>query len=81
VTGDFIVTAKLDLRNRSGSLGPPDANRFSYAGLMVRRARNMTACAPDPGFGPEVTLPWPPPPEGDPLHYVTDWAPYTENYL
>lgn len=79
VTGDFIVTTRLDVVNRAGS-GRPNAD-FSLAGLMVRAPRGIAAAAAQPDPGPGTVLPWPPPDDGAPNHYATDWQPGTENYI
>lgn len=79
VTGDFVVTLRLDAHNRAGT-GRPDSD-FSLAGLMVRAGRGIQQAAPQPDPGPGTTLPWPPPAEGEPNHFVSDWQPGTENYI
>jgi hypothetical protein len=80
VTGDFVATTQIDVRRRNGQPGRPSSN-YSLAGLMVRRPRNVQAAAPTPGYGADVTLPWPPPPFGQPQYYVTDWQPGTEDHI
>lgn len=79
VTGDFVLTTRLDVTNRAGT-GRPNSD-FSLAGLMVRAPRGLTNAAPSPDPGPATMLPWPPPAEGQPNHYTTPWQPDTENYL
>jgi YVTN family beta-propeller protein len=79
VSGDFIVTIDLDVLNRAGT-GRPN-QEFSLTGLMIRTPRGLSNAAPTPDPGPGVVLPWPPPAEGQPLHYTTPWQPGTENYI
>lgn len=79
VTGDFVLTTRLDVTNRAGT-GRPNSD-FSLAGLMVRAPRGLTNAAPTPDPGPGTFLPWPPPAQGQPDHYTTPWQPDTENYL
>jgi YVTN family beta-propeller protein len=79
VTGDFVLTTRLDVTNRAGT-GRPNSD-FSLAGLMVRTPRGLTNAAPQPAANPAVMLPWPPPGEGQPNHYTTPWLPDTENYI
>lgn len=90
ITGDFVLTTRMRITRRgtSGSLpseggfseqsGAPSRN-FSLAGIFVRNPRNITSGAPTPV--PVGTPVWPPPAEGQPGHYTTDWAPNQENYL
>jgi YVTN family beta-propeller protein len=79
VTGDFVLTTRLDVTNRAGN-GRPNSD-FSLAGLMVRAPRGLTNAAPSPDPGPGTFLPWPPPAQGQPNHYTTPWQPDTENYI
>ncbi|MBL9157710.1 MAG: Ig-like domain-containing protein [Verrucomicrobiales bacterium] len=79
VTGDFVLTTRLDVTNRAGT-GRPNSD-FSLAGLMVRAPRGLTNAAPSPDPGPGTFLPWPPPAQGQPNHYTTPWQPDTENYI
>lgn len=79
VTGDFVLTTRLDVTNRAGT-GRPNSD-FSLAGLMVRAPRGLTNAAPTPDPGPGTFLPWPPPVEGEANHYTTPWQPDTENYI
>lgn len=79
VTGDFVLTTRLDVTNRAGT-GRPSSD-FSLAGLMVRAPRGLTNAAPQPDAAPATMLPWPPPGEGEANHYTTPWQPDTENYL
>jgi len=80
VTGDFIATIRLDVGRRDGALGRP-VSEYSWAGLLVRAPRGISAAAPNPDPGPGTVLPWPPPGEGAPGHYTTEWQPGTENYI
>lgn len=79
VTGDFVATTDLTV-NRRGQAGRPNSD-YSLAGLMVRADRGVRAAAPQPDPGTGMTLAVPPPAEGQPGHYTTDWAPGTENYV
>ena len=95
ISGDFIATARIHISRRPlGPLPIPgdtpeqfDASRpqgaptrlFSLTGIFVRRPRNITHAAPNPmPVGDPI---WPPPAEGFPGHYVTDWTPNGENYV
>ncbi|MCB1202618.1 MAG: Ig-like domain-containing protein, partial [Verrucomicrobiae bacterium] len=79
VTGDFVLTTRLDVTNRAGS-GRPNSD-YSLAGLMVRASRGLSNASPQPDPGSAAVLPWPPPANGQPNHYTTPWQPDTENYL
>ncbi len=80
VTGDFVLTTRLDVSRRNNEPGRPTSD-YSLAGLMVRAPRGITQAAPQPGYPSNVVLPVPPPAQGQPNHYVTDWQPGTENYI
>ncbi len=80
VTGDFVATMRLDVGRRQGLPGRPTSS-YSWGGLLVRAPRGLSQAAPSPDPGPDVVLPWPPPPLGQPDHYTTPWLPGTENYL
>ncbi len=80
VTGDFVVTVRLDVGRRNGQPGRPSSD-FSLAGILVRAPRAVSAAAPVPDPGPGIVLPVPAPGFGQPDHYVTDWTPGGENYL
>lgn len=75
VTGDFVLTTRLDVNRRNGQPGRPTSD-YSLAGLMVRAPRGVTAAAPQPDPGPGQVLSWPLSPA-----YSTDWQPGTENYI
>ncbi len=80
ITGDFVVTMRLEVNRRNGLAGRPTSN-YSLAGIMVRTPRGISSAAPTPDPGPNVVLPWPAPGEGQPNHYTTDWNRGTENYI
>ncbi len=80
ITGDFVVTMRLEVNRRNGLAGRP-SSQFSLAGIMVRTPRDVSDAAPTPDPGPGVVLPWPAPAEGQPNHYTTDWERDTENYI
>lgn len=80
ITGDFVVTMRLEVNRRNGMAGRP-TSIYSLAGIMVRTPRGISSAAPTPDPGPGVVLPWPPPAEGQPNHYTTDWDRNTENYI
>jgi len=90
ITGDFIVTMRMRVSRRGvGGLLPHEAgyiaqegapNRnFSLAGIFLHDPRAITSAAPVPV--PAGTPTWPPPAEGMPGHFTTDWLPDTDNYL
>jgi DNA-binding beta-propeller fold protein YncE len=80
VTGDFVATMRMRANRRNGLSGRP-SSAYSLGGIMVRTPRGLTNAAPVPDPGPNVVLPWPPPPLGQPNHYTTPWQPGTENYI
>jgi mono/diheme cytochrome c family protein len=80
VTGDFVATLRMQANRRNGLPGRP-ASAYSLGGIMIRSPRGLTNAAPQPDPGPNVVLPWPPPPIGQPNHYTTAWQPGTENYI
>lgn len=47
VSGDFVVTAEVEVSNRSDSGAP--ASEFSLAGIMLRQPRNITPATWQPG--------------------------------
>ena len=81
VAGDFVVTTRLTLYSRRNPAGPfaRPVQSFSLAGLFAHGPRGITAAAPDPV--PAGDPAWPPPAAGNPGHYTTDWAPFTDNYM
>jgi hypothetical protein len=80
VTGDFVATMRMHANRRNGLPGRP-GSAYSLGGIMVRTPRGLTNAAPVPDPGPNVVLPWPPPPLGQPNHYTTPWQRGTENYI
>lgn len=75
VTGDFVATVRVDVQRRNGLPGRPQSD-YTWAGLLVRAPRALTAAAPVPDPGPETVLPWPP--DGS---YTTEWNFQPENYI
>lgn len=80
ITGDFVITTRLNVARRHGQAGRPQS-LYSLAGIMIRTPRGISNAAPSPDPGPDVVLPWPPPGAGQPGHYTTEWQPDTENYI
>ena len=74
ITGNFVVTARLLVGNRTDSSQPP-SRHFSLAGIFVHRPiPSRTNAAPTPvPVGPPT---WPLPDS-----YTTDWLPGEENYI
>ncbi len=75
VTGDFVATVRVDVRRPGGLPGRPQSD-YTWAGLLIRSPRTLTAAAPVPDPGPGTVLPWPP--DGS---YTTQWNFQPENYL
>ncbi len=71
VTGDFVVTARMEIGSRSDMNLPP-SRLFSLAGLFAHSPRNITSAAPTPYTTSPV---WPPAANG------SDWQPGTDNYI
>jgi PKD repeat protein len=80
VSGDFVATLRMQANRRGGLAGRP-TSAYSLGGIMIRSPRGLVNAAPVPDPGPDVVLPWPPPPQGQPGHYVTPWQRDTENYI
>lgn len=74
ITGDFVVTTRLQITSRHNPANPDEApNRsFSLAGIFARSPRNITSAAPTPYTSTSV---WPPDQHG------SDWTPDGENYI
>ena len=73
IAGNFIVTARLLVGNRTSIAGIPQRN-FSLAGLFVHRPTGRVAARPSPV--PAGFPAWPP---GG--AYATDWLPGQEDYI
>ncbi len=71
VTGDFIVTTRMEVGSRSDMEAPPN-RLFSLAGLFIHNPRDIHSAAPSP-YTPEAV--WPPENHG------SDWQPGTDNYV
>jgi hypothetical protein len=71
VTGDFVVTARMEIGSRSDITAPPN-RLFSLGGLFMHTPRGITSAAPTPYTTAPV---WPPAANG------SDWQPDTDNYV
>jgi hypothetical protein len=80
VTGNFVATLRMQAQRRNGQPGRP-TSIYSLGGIMVRTPHAYNNASPVPDPGPNVVLPWPPPPLGQPNHYTTPWLPGTENFI
>lgn len=74
ITGDFIATIRLDVRQANGLAGWPTGN-YSMGGLMVRAPKTNTASAANPATPGSTSLPWPP------NGYSADWQPGQEDWI
>lgn len=74
ITGDFVVTMELEVRQRDGTLARP-SSRHSLGGILMRAPRSITAAAPAPPQPPNPRLAYP---SGA---YATDWTPGQENFM
>jgi len=71
VTGDFVVTARMEIGSRNDITLPPN-RLYSLGGIFVHQPRDIFSAAPTPPTSDAV---WPPDANG------SDWVPDTDNYV
>ncbi len=71
VTGDFVVTTRMQVGSRVDTSLPPN-RLFSLSGIFIHDPRDITSAAPTPYTTDPV---WPPEANG------SDWEPGTDNYV